>query len=194
MSYLNLASVRTCTESEGPGRRFALWVQGCERRCPGCCNPEMQPIRRNTIVDVQDLIKLIARAQSEESIEGVSLIGGEPVLQAEGVADLAQWCHDHGLSVLLFTGYLYDDLLRMNDLFVNRLLSATDLLVDGPFIVSEYDEERDWIGSKNQKLWFLSDRYMPGIEYEHGARSMEVLISDRNILINGWPFLFEEEP
>lgn len=194
MSYLNLASVRTCTESEGPGRRFALWVQGCERRCPGCCNPEMQPIRRNTIVDVQDLIKLIARAQNEESIEGISLIGGEPVLQAEGAADLAQWCHGHGLSVLLFTGYLYDDLLRMNDLHVNRLLAATDLLVDGPFIVSEYDEERDWIGSKNQKLWFLSDRYMPGIEYEHGARSMEVLISDRDILINGWPFLFEEAP
>ena len=49
MSYLNLASLRLSTESEGPGKRLALWVQGCERRCPGCCNPNMQEIRKNMI-------------------------------------------------------------------------------------------------------------------------------------------------
>lgn len=188
MSYLNLASIRTCTESEGPGRRFAVWTQGCERRCPGCCNPEMQPIRRNIVVDVADLISLIKQTHESCHIEGISLIGGEPILQAEGLADLSCWCQSAGLSVLVFTGYLYQDLLAMNDPTVNRLLEYVDLLVDGPFVESEYDNERDWVGSRNQKIWFLSERYLPGIEYEHGVKSMEVLISEKEIIVNGWPF------
>jgi anaerobic ribonucleoside-triphosphate reductase activating protein len=40
---LRVAQVVPCTEAEGPGRRFALWFQGCPLRCPGCCNPEMLP-------------------------------------------------------------------------------------------------------------------------------------------------------
>ena len=58
MAYLNLASIRMRTESEGPGKRFAIWVQGCKKRCPGCCNPDMQEIRKNIIVDTSDLIEL----------------------------------------------------------------------------------------------------------------------------------------
>ncbi len=46
MAYLNLASIRMCTESEGPGRRLAIWVQGCKKRCTGCCNPDMQEIKK----------------------------------------------------------------------------------------------------------------------------------------------------
>ena len=61
-------------------------------------------------------------------------------------------------------------------------------LVDGPFLKDLYDSERDWIGSKNQKLYNLSARYKEGIEYEHGIRSAEILVSDKSILINGWPF------
>ena len=40
---LSVAQIVPCTEAEGPGRRFALWFQGCPLRCPGCCNPEMLP-------------------------------------------------------------------------------------------------------------------------------------------------------
>ena len=40
---LRIAQIVPSTEAEGPGRRFALWFQGCSLRCPGCCNPEMLP-------------------------------------------------------------------------------------------------------------------------------------------------------
>ena len=40
---LQVAQIVPCTEAEGPGRRFALWFQGCPLRCPGCCNPEFIP-------------------------------------------------------------------------------------------------------------------------------------------------------
>lgn len=90
MAYLNLASIRLCTESEGPGKRFAIWVQGCERRCSGCCNPDMQEIRKNIVVDTKDLIELIHRTMLCNQIEGLSFIGGEPILQAEGLSEVAR--------------------------------------------------------------------------------------------------------
>lgn len=188
MSFINVASVRLCTEAEGTGKRFALWVQGCLNRCPGCCNSEMQELRPNTIVDTADMIGIIASAAERYGIEGVSFIGGEPFLQAEGLADIAEWCQSNKLSVLVFTGYLYERLSSDSDKSVRKLLQNTDILVDGPFIREEYDEERDWVGSKNQKVIYLSDRYSPGVEYQNKERTMEFLISDNNILINGWPF------
>lgn len=188
MSYLNLASVRVCTESEGPGKRFAIWVQGCKKKCPGCCNLDMQEIRKNIIVDTKDLIKLIQESISLYKIEGLSFIGGEPMLQAEGLSEIAKWAHSVGLTVLVFTGYLYTELQVMKNTSINKLLLDTDLLVDGIFIQEEYDTERDWIGSKNQKVYFLSNAYKPGIEYEKQERQMEILISEKDILVNGWPY------
>lgn len=188
MAYLNLASIRLCTESEGPGKRLAIWVQGCERRCPGCCNPDMQEIRKNIVVDTKDLINLIHRSMYCDKIEGLSFIGGEPMLQAEGLSEVAMWAHSVGLTVLVFTGYLYDELKALGNESVNKLLADTDLLVDGIFIKEEYDMERDWIGSKNQKIYFLSNAYKPGVEYENQEHQMEVLISEKDILVNGWPY------
>lgn len=188
MAYLNLASIRLCTESEGPGKRFAIWVQGCEKRCPGCCNIDMQEIRKNIIVDTEDLIDLIQKSMFSEEIEGLSFIGGEPILQAEGLTEIAKWAHSVGLTVLVFTGYLYEELVEMKNRSVDDLISNIDLLVDGPFMRELYDTERDWIGSKNQKIHFLTNAYEPGVEFEKQEHQMEVLISEKDILINGWPY------
>ena len=188
MAYLNLASIRLCTESEGPGKRFAIWVQGCEKRCPGCCNTDMQEIRKNIIVDTEDLIALIQKSVFSEKIEGLSFIGGEPILQSEGLTEVAKWAHSVGLTVLVFTGYLYEELVEMKNRSVDDLISNIDLLVDGPFIRELYDIDRDWIGSKNQKIHFLTNAYEPGVEFEKREHQMEILISEKDILINGWPY------
>ena len=42
---MQIAQVVPCTEAEGPGKRFAVWFQGCPLRCPGCCNPEFLPFQ-----------------------------------------------------------------------------------------------------------------------------------------------------
>ncbi len=187
MAYLNLAAIRTCTEAEGPGKRFAIWCQGCLRRCPGCCNSHMQPLERKHLVAVDKLMELILKQKAADGIEGVTFIGGEPILQAEGFAELAQKCQNAELSVLLFTGYKYEDLLAMGDDHVNVLLKNSDILVDGEFVESLYDRERDWVGSTNQRVIFLSNRYHKGIEFEKGVHSVEVRISADSIGINGWP-------
>ena len=189
MPYINLASIRLCTESEGPGKRTAVWVQGCQRRCPGCCNPHMQEIRKNKIIDTEDLVNLIRTAKEKYSIEGVTFLGGEPILQAEGLSYIAQWCRNNNLSVIVFTGYLYNELLEMENYHVLKLLQFTDVLIDGPFIENLYDTERDWIGSSNQKVYFLTNFYNPDIEYGTHTRSMEINISEKTFQINGWPFM-----
>ncbi len=189
MAFLNLSAVRVCTEAEGPGKRFAIWCQGCLKKCPGCCNPEMQVMRKNHIVSVKDIEELILKSHDEFDIEGVSFIGGEPMLQAGGFAELALWCHEHNLSVLVFTGFLLRELKDLERDDINSLLNNTDVLVDGPFIQEQYDEDRDWIGSKNQVVHFLSNRYSPGIEFEKQERSMELVFDEDKLRINGWPFL-----
>ncbi len=186
--YVNLAAVRFCTQAEGPGKRFALWVQGCLQRCEGCCNQQMQKIRAAHIVEVQDVIQLIKKAKTDFGIEGISFIGGEPLLQAEGLSQIAVWCRQNELSVLVFTGFLYETLQNSPDESVQLLLQNTDILVDGLYDQSQPDTKRDWIGSKNQRCLFLSDRYKLGIEYEKSERAMEILVSEKDILANGWPF------
>lgn len=187
MPYLNLSEIRDCTEAEGPGKRFAIWCQGCDRHCKGCCNEDKQPFIAKHVVDTDDLKALILQSKEKNGIEGVSFIGGEPMLQPEGFADIAKWCHENDLSVLTFTGYLYQELLDMHNPHVDALLSNMDLLVDGPFVEALLDKERDWIGSTNQKLHFLTDRYAPGIETINGARRVEYIITDHSIRVNGWP-------
>ena len=188
MPFLNLADVRPCTQAEGPGKRFAVWCQGCAFRCAGCCNPHMQEFRKKHIVATDDLITLIEKSAEKYDLEGVTLLGGEPFLQAEGFAEIAEWCKKHDLSVLTFTGFLLNDLLAMNDPNVNRVLKNCDILVDGPFIQEQIDSKRDWVGSKNQVVHFLSDRYPKGIEYEKNEHFVEILVSENKLLGNGWPF------
>lgn len=193
MAFLNLAAIRECTESEGPGKRFAIWCQGCPRNCPGCCNEKMQEFSQRYIVDTKDVISLIKKSYLHNKIEGVTFIGGEPMLQAEGFSEIAEWCHQHDLSVISFTGYLYEELKEMNNYSIERLLKNLDILVDGPFIQDEFDTERDWIGSRNQKVYFFTDFYKPGIEYKHNEHAMEIIISERELLINGWPFAIKKD-
>lgn len=189
MAYINLASLRLCTESEGPGKRMAIWVQGCNRRCLGCCNPEMQIIKQNVVVDTKDIIELIKKVKEIYKIEGISLIGGEPILQARGLFEVAKAAKSEKLTVLVFTGYQYEELVTMKDKSVKQLLEYIDILVDGSFQLDLYDEKRDWVGSSNQNVLFLTNAYSPGVEYAKHEHQMEVLVSENDILINGWPYV-----
>ena len=109
------------------------------------------------------------------------------LVSTEGFAELAKKCHDAKLSVLLFTGYSYKDLLTIENENIKLLLENSDVLVDGEFVEFLYDEERDWVGSTNQCVIFLSDRYHAGVEFERGVHSTDIRVSPGGIEINGWP-------
>src|SRR3954467_15596712 len=87
---LQVAQIVPCTEAEGPGKRFALWFQGCPLRCPGCCNPEMLPFEGGREVAVADVLGQVREAAGQHGVGGVTLLGGEPMAHAAGAAALAR--------------------------------------------------------------------------------------------------------
>src|SRR6476469_9858533 len=122
---LQVAQIVPCTESEGPGKRYALWFQGCPLRCPGCCNPEMLPFAGGTPRRAADLLAEIKQAHREHGIEGITLIGGEPLAHAAGAAALARGVRALGLSVMVFSGYTLDEARALSDPAVADLLALT---------------------------------------------------------------------
>src|SRR5437899_3543318 len=105
VDVLQVSQIVSCTEAEGPGRRFALWFQGCPLRCPGCCNPEMLPFSGGQSVQLGDLMQQIATAQERQAIEGITLLGGEPLAHATGSVALTRRVRERGLTVMVFSGY-----------------------------------------------------------------------------------------
>ncbi len=153
---INLAGIYPSASCLGPGDRCILWVQGCLLNCPGCITPEMQALEDRTWVKVNDLVDGIGRIVG---IEGVTVVGGEPVLQAAALRALFQGLHEkYDIGTMLYTGYVLADLLDAQDDGIKGLLLHTDLMVDGPYIEAQ-DFSQKWRGSENQRFHFLTDRY-----------------------------------
>ncbi|MBU5268243.1 4Fe-4S single cluster domain-containing protein [Virgibacillus proomii] len=146
-----------CTTVEGPGRRFCLWVQGCSIRCEGCGVPWTWSKQNGKTVTVEELFREIEKSRKENDIEGVTFLGGEPFDQAEALGKLAAMVKKVGLTVMTFSGYLYEEL--KNRTKACDLLAYTDLLIDGPFEKEKLDLSRPWVGSFNQRFHFLTSAY-----------------------------------
>jgi len=192
MAWLNLAKIIDVTQAEGPGLRTAIWVQGCLKRCVGCCNGQFLKIQPADVCDSQMIIEQIAQNQQQYGIEGVTLLGGEPFLQAEGLADVAQACHKMGLSVMVFSGYQLEELDDARFKGASQLLKVTDVLVDGEYQQALIENVRNWVGSTNQRFHYFTDFYDVSIE----TRSLTVtnewrIDAQGNILGNGLPFILK---
>lgn len=183
---LNVALIVPRTEAEGPGTRFAVWVQGCPLLCPGCCNPEMLAVRERTLLRASDVVAQ-AKAASADGVEGVSFLGGEPTEQAEALAAVARGVRSAGLSVMVFSGYTLGELRAKRDAHVDDLLAHTDLLVDGRYVEAERTTTRRYIGSTNQVLHFLSDRYRKDDPRFAAPNTLEIRLVNGAITVNGYP-------
>ena len=180
------------TTAEGPGLRSALWVQGCSVRCPGCFNPHLWAETGGTVEDTVDLAARFVTDAVGAGVEGITLLGGEPFDQAAALAVIAEAFRAAGLTVMTFSGYTLDRLTEWSagreD--VARLLAATDLLIDGPYLRDSPDAVRPWLGSTNQGIRALTPAYadeVAVIERNGGRDRLEIRISrDGRIDVNGW--------
>lgn len=184
---LSVAQIVPCTEAEGPGKRFALWFQGCPLRCPGCCNPEMLPFAGGIQRRLSDVVDEMRASQEQHGIEGITFLGGEPLAHATGAAALARQARQLGLSVMVFSGYTLAEARQLPDAVVQELLALTDLLVDGPYIREQPESRRRWIGSANQQIHFLTDRYRADDPCWQRPNTLEIRLRDNEVTINGFP-------
>ena len=187
---LRVAAIAEDTCAEGPGRRWALWVQGCSLRCAGCCNPEMFDERRGDATAIDELAARISEAHAH-GVEGVTFLGGEPFEQPRGLAALARHARGLGLTVMVFSGYMLDELRGRADAGAAELLALTDLLVDGRFDRAQPEPRppvgRRWIGSANQVMHFLTAAYSPEDPRMRDDNTIEIRLSKGGLRINGWP-------
>jgi anaerobic ribonucleoside-triphosphate reductase activating protein len=185
---LRVAAIAEDTCAEGPGRRWALWVQGCSLRCAGCCNPEMFDERRGEATAIEELAARITEAHAH-GVEGVTFLGGEPFEQSIGLSALARHARGLGLTVMVFSGYTLDELRARAG--AAELLALTDLLVDGRFDRTRPEPRppvgRRWIGSANQVMHFLTAAYSHDDPRMRDDNTIEIRLSNGGLRINGWP-------
>ncbi|MBN9118881.1 MAG: radical SAM protein [Planctomycetes bacterium] len=183
---MQIAQVVPCTEAEGPGKRFAVWFQGCPLRCPGCCNPEFLPFKGGQTKTLCEMAAWMARAKEENGVEGITLMGGEPFAHVAAALALARASRQLGLSVMVFSGYTIEELRERAEPDVAGLIAATDILVDGPYVREQPDAERRWIGSRNQRIHFLTARYSYDEQWRQ-KNTLEIRVDKDGITVNGFP-------
>jgi anaerobic ribonucleoside-triphosphate reductase activating protein len=124
--------------------------------------------------------RLLEDIRSTEGIDGITLTGGEPLDQYEGVLEFLKMAFPI-YEVFMTSGYTFKTIL---DRFP-EVLSYLDILVDGPFIQELLDETASWMGSTNQTIRLLTNRSQKYENYksEFGA---EVIISGNNITMTGF--------
>jgi anaerobic ribonucleoside-triphosphate reductase activating protein len=140
-----------------------------------------------TAIPLGDLVGQIEEAARRDSIEGITLLGGEPLAHAAGAAALAQAVRERGLTVMVFSGYTLEEARCLPDPAVAELLALTDILVDGPYHREQPETRRRWIGSANQRIHFLSDHYRADDPCWLLPNTLEIRLRGSELTVNGFP-------
>ena len=144
----------------------------------------MQALVKREVVKTHSLIEKIEKSRVINGIEGITLLGGEPILQSIGLAKVAKWCSQNDLSVLLFSGYTLQEMQSMKLEGLAELLKYTDVLIDGEYIDELYDESRGIVGSSNQKNHFFTNFYNLN-DFKNEVR-VEIVLKKDSLRMNGW--------
>ena len=132
---------------DGPGLRYSIFVQGCYHNCLGCHNPESHDVNGGYLKDIEETLKEI---DENPLLDGVTLSGGEPMLQVEALIELSKEIKKRNLNIVLYSGFTYEQII--NDVNKKRLLELCDMLVDGKFELEKRSLSLLYRGSSNQRL------------------------------------------
>lgn len=157
---------------DGPGYRYTVFTQGCPHHCPGCHNPDTHDFSGGRVVDTQQIID---QFRANPLLDGLTLSGGDPLCQPEACLALAEAAHAAGLNVWAYTGYTWEALQQEADPARLALLHALDVLVDGPFLLTQKSLELKFCGSRNQRLIDVQKTLTAGTVVLWEAPSWDVL-------------------
>ncbi len=134
---------------DGPGIRFTIFTQGCPYACKGCHNPDTWDPKGGEEVLISELI---SKWKNNPLLDGITLSGGEPLLQKEALLPIIAEAKRDGLNITLYTGSTYEELVKKNDPIINQILKEVDYLIDGPFKIEEINLDLLYRGSNNQRI------------------------------------------
>ena len=110
---------------DGEGIRTVVWTQGCPHNCPFCHNPQTHDFKGGFLEDV-DVIKEELRELKGQ--DGITLSGGDPMVQPLQCLEIAKEAHRLGMNVWCYSGYRFEEI--MDNKNMKKLLEEVDVLVD----------------------------------------------------------------
>lgn len=167
----------------GPGCRVGIWLNGCDRRCPGCVSPELQIYDKAKEVSVTEIMGMLGRIDGV--IDGFTISGGEPFFRPQALETLVRALADVNDDILIFTGYTIEELRSQGKREIDAVLHICAALVDGPY-VRELSDANGLRGSSNQscRVFKYREKYA-GIEA--AERKLQTVVYGGRILTIGIP-------
>jgi len=158
--YWRLNKIQYPVYNLGPGKRFAIWAQGCPIRCKGCINPETWDDNAGSEIHPAIISSGLLRIQNH--FHGVTITGGEPFHQYETLMAFCAFIKiKTTLDIFVFTGFHLHELLVK---FPDRIfLKTIDYLMDGSFLQDKTADDNTR-GSSNQKLYNFDGENIKCIE------------------------------
>lgn len=142
--------IRKMDISNGPGVRVSVFMQGCVFKCKNCFNPETHDFSLGKEF-TDEVIEHILDLCSNEYIEGLSILGGEPLhpKNIEGTTNLVRLFKERfsNKTIWLWSGYTWEDYISKQD-----VVKYLDVVVDGRYVDSLHDFRLEFRGSSNQRL------------------------------------------
>ncbi len=147
---MNYAQIRQFDVANGEGIRTSFFVTGCTHCCEGCFNEVYQDFKYGQPW-TENETELILSHLSHPMVKGLTILGGEPFQNVEGLLPVLQKIKQESpKTIWIYSGYTFEQLC--SDVDKKELLSLCDVLVDGPFILEKRDLTLRFRGSSNQRI------------------------------------------
>lgn len=164
-------SFQSLGTADGPGVRAVVFMQGCPLRCACCHNPDTWDFNGGTEVTPDEIFRKIKRLKNYFGADGgVTVSGGEPLMQPEFIKELFTLCKTDGITTAIDTsGCVLNDKIK-------EVLNLTDtVLLDYKYITDELYKTK--VGTEKSKVdEFLS--YLNSQNIDTWIR--QVIIKDLN--------------
>ena len=142
--------IRKMDISNGPGVRVSIFMQGCEFHCKNCFNQETWGFDGGEEF-TDETIEKVLNACDKEYIEGLSILGGEPMhpKNIEGTTKLAKAFKEKfpNKTLWIWSGFTFEKYLKEKP-----VLNYIDVLVDGQYVDESHNPTLKWKGSSNQRV------------------------------------------
>ena len=157
---IRLAGVVNDSIVDGPGLRIAFFFQGCIHACEGCHNPESWALDGGEESCVDDLL---GKIDGNPLLQGVTFTGGEPLLRAESLLELAEGVRARSLPLAIYTGYTFEEIMASGDRAAQELISYAEVIIDGRFVLAQKSLTLPFRGSHNQRILDVSSSLTTGL-------------------------------
>ncbi|MNB89910.1 Pyruvate formate-lyase 1-activating enzyme [compost metagenome] len=140
--------------NEGIGLRAVIFISGCKHKCPGCHNQSSWDFDYGTEFTEEEQLRIIDEIKENQLLDGVTICGGDPFFSSKEVVLFLKKLKEHvpNINIWTYTGFKYEDIIRLNRKDMMELLLETDVLIDGKYIEELRDLTLAFRGSKNQKV------------------------------------------